>query len=138
MLPGKYVATIEENDIRSAGSGTEFIYIRVSIDGEGMPIQIWLTEKAMGMARAQLRQCGFDPDRDSLSKLAEDSGLLRGRQVPVEVYEEEYKGHLNLKAKIQTGTVGKKRIAALDAMMKQGGREEPVSLTGEAEDDIPF
>lgn len=137
MIEGHYTATIDENDIRAAGSGTEFVYLRVVFENdETMPIQIWLTEKAMGMARAQLRQCGFDADKDSLAVLSENNAFLRGRKVPVEVYTEEYKGRETLKAKIQTNAVSKKRIESLGKMLRSSGREEPISMV--PEDDIPF
>ena len=144
MNVGRYTGTIEENDIRSAGSGTEFIYIRVEIeDGPeraSMPIQIWLTEKAMGMARAQLRQCGFDVDKDPLASLSESNTLLQGRKVPVELYEEEWKGRMQMKAKIVTAGVSKKRIGALEKMLRDKGGDEPVSAVAAEEpvDDIPF
>jgi hypothetical protein len=143
VIPGKYSGTIEENDIRTAGSGTEFVFLRVNIDGTAFPVQIWLTEKASGMARAQLRQCGFDVDRDDLSLLSENTSYLVGRQVPIEIFEEEYKGRLQTKAKISTGTVSRKRIGSLSQMLRAAGREEPVSVASEAksgdpDDDIPF
>lgn len=138
--PGRYQGTIEENDIRSTGK-TDYVFLRVNVEGQGVhPVQIWLTPKAMGMARAQLRQCGFEPDKDSLASLAEDNVLLRGRPVPIELYEDDYGGRIQLKAKIVTNTVSKKKIGSLEAMLRDAGSTEPVSVVApsEAEDDIPF
>lgn len=131
---GKYTAVIEENDLRSAGTGTEFVYLRVNIAGETMPVQIYLTEKGANYARAQLKACAFDVDHESVSVLLEKPQYLSGRQVPVEVYEEEYKGRLRLKCRITTSSVSKKRVGALDAMLR--GAEATVSA--EPEDDLPF
>ena len=130
MTPGRHVGKIEENDIKSAGTGTEYVFLRVLVEGASMPIQIWLTEKAMGMARAQLAACGFTIGKDKLLALSEDRTFLAGRDVPVEIYEEEYKGRLQTKARIVTGDVSKKRISQIEKMLTNAAAEEL--------DDIPF
>lgn len=130
MTPGKYQATIEENDLRFAGTGTEFVFLRVSIEGDSIPVQIWLSDKAMNMARAQLKLCGFEFGKDKLASLLEDPKYLAGRPIPVEIYEEEYNGKTNLKARIVTASLTKKRVAELDKKFTSGSSDD--------NDDIPF
>lgn len=132
MTPGDHKATIVQNDIRAAGSGTEFVYVLLDIEGEPIAAQIWLTKKAMNMARAQLRACGFDPASEPLARLKENRSHLAGRKVDVEVAPEEYKGQVSLKARIKTSDVTKARIEELQAAMMAKG--DP----GDETDDIPF
>jgi hypothetical protein len=130
MNTGQHEATIVSNDIRAAGTGAEFVYLLLDIGGDRIAAQVWLTKKAINMAKHQLRACGFDTASEGLSILKENHGHLAGKKVKVEVAEEEYQGKVTLKARILTGEVTKKRISEIDALFK--------SKEVADEDDIPF
>ena len=132
MQEGQFDAVIVSNDIRAAGTGSEFVYLLLAVGEEQIAAQIWLTKKAANMARVQLRACGFDTATEALSILRENREHLRDKKVKIEVQEETYKDQTTLKARILTATVSKKRIGELDTMLK--AKDEP----GEEEDDIPF
>lgn len=51
---------------------------------------IWVTDKAMGMARRALKVCGFDIDQHTLDLLDARPTMLAGKEVPLLV--EEYNG----------------------------------------------
>lgn len=132
MEEGRYKAKILENDIRSAGTGTPFVYLLLEIEGEQAAANVWLSKNSINMARAQLRACGFDNKTESLTVLKESRTHLAGRIVDVEVAEEEYRGHVQMKVKILTSDVTKKQISEFDRLMK--GEE----VTETEEDDLPF
>jgi len=134
VTEGRKKATILANDIRSAGTGSEFVYVLLEVDGEGqIATQIWLTKKALNMAKGQLRACGFDYERESLVLLKTDQKHLAGKTVDIEVEEETYKGESRLKARIVASEVTQKRIASIDALLKAKDEGPP-----DDEDDIPF
>ena len=145
MNNGRYTGTIQENGIRTAGTGSEYVHLVVDIAGENMSVQIWLTEKARGMARGQLKACGFSVDSEELRVLEDNPEYLQGRKVPVEVYEDEYKGNLQQKARITTSEVTVARIGSLQQMLRNAkgegdatAAEEEAVAAGAEEDDIPF
>ena len=66
--------------------------------GEECESLIWLTDKSMGFARAQLRACGFNVDTTSLEEIDLDPKLCAGNKVMVST--EDYKG--KVQARIET------------------------------------
>lgn len=135
---GNFIGTIQENSIRSAGTGTEYVLLSVVIEGAMWPVQIWMSEKSAGIAKGQLKVCGFNVDEESLAVLDDNPKYLNGRQIPVEIYEEEYKGKLQTKVRIVTAHVSKKRISALEAILRNVGKDEGEPVSATVEDDIPF
>lgn len=130
-----YQGVILKNTIRSIGD-KEAVAIRIEIaeEDEHGEALIFLSEKSMGMARAALRVCGFDPDKQDLQALFDDSGLLAGKPVPVEI--EEYKGRAQWRIPTSTAP-SKKRMGELSKLFKSAGSK---ASAGAAHDDsdLPF
>ena len=131
MNLGRHKATILKNDVRAAGTGTEFVYLLLeNAEGEKIASQIWFSKKSMNIAKAQLRACGFDTHSESLLLLKENPKHLAGKKVDIDVEEEEYRGQSQVKARIVTeNNISNKRISQLDGLLKGSEKEE---------DDIPF
>jgi len=136
ITEGDYTATIQENDLRATVGGTNFVHLMVEVEEEGrIAIQIWLTENASNMARAQLKVCGFDVDGESLEVLLDNKTHLKGKEIPISVELDEYKGKETLKARVRTmGKVAKKQIKVLDKLLQK----KKGSASDVEEDDIPF
>lgn len=127
------------NTISTQKGDTDIVRFLLDVEGDQYPAVIWLTPKAMGIARAQLKKCGFDIDARLLTDLEDDQTLLAGNIVPVEV--EEYKGKLQVRI-LAREPIKRERFSALTESLraaKQSG-EEPVSGSHNvvADDDIPF
>ena len=118
MQPGRHEATIEENSIRVAGTGTEFVNLIVSVDGERISVPIWMSEGAISMAYAQLERCGFDPHGDEMASLDVNKEFLAGRKVLIDVEEQEYKGKTQLRASIVMDNISTGRIADLQRRLR--------------------
>lgn len=60
--------------------------------GDAVWSKVYITEKSYGIAREALKKCGFDIDRQELGEIEENSELLAGKEVLLDVYEDEYNG----------------------------------------------
>jgi len=119
--------------------------------GDVTNVLIFLTDKSAGIARRQLKLCGFNVDTQELEEMEDNGRLLEGVAVPLVV--EEYGG--KIRAQIDTNTKPEKwamqsAMAGLRAAKKRGF-DEPGPETEEAPpvgdehapappagDDIPF
>jgi len=118
------------NTIRTLGD-KDAIAIKFEADGQTEEALIFLTPKSMGIARAQLRVCGFNPD-EGLVELIKNPTRLAGRQIPIEV--EEYNNRLQFR--IPTASApNASRIAELDKAIKAAKKDGEAEI---AEEDIPF
>lgn len=105
---------------------------------------IWLHEKAISMARAQLKKCGFDPDTQDVELLETQPTLLAGRVV--EIGCEDYKGRIQ--ARIFTRDVPQpaqmKEITSMLRAAKGSSAKQTAVTVAPApdafpsDDDIPF
>lgn len=125
-------------------AGKDAIRIAVTIEGEATPFNviIFLTEKAMGMARASLKACGFDCDKQDLAEIDCTPPCLAGNSVPL--MAEEYNGKLRLSIDLNQ-KIQKPRMAALtQALRNVKKRGDGPAPAGKAErpdadyGDIPF
>lgn len=92
---------------KSKNKGTPSVHVVFEIDEEQeVHTDIWLTEKAMGMARQQLKALGVDPDRVTLGQLSQGIDRLKGRECDVQIEMEEYQGTMQTKCRIFTGHGG--------------------------------
>jgi len=95
-------------------------------EGDETQCMIWLTEKAMGIARAQLRLCGFDIDKQNLSVLQDEPFLLAGKTVPI--ITEDFKG--NLRSTIMLNSApGKKRCHELTTMLRAAKKHDEQAVS---------
>lgn len=96
---------------------------------------VWLTPKAMGMARAALRRCGFDPD-ENITKLDSDPMLLRGKRVSVLV--EDVNGRLRANLQINVKPT-RAELVDVQAKLRAAKKEdEPALATAAATTDDAF
>lgn len=134
-------AQILSHVIKEMGS-KEAIEFTCQVEG-GIAVQslVWLSEKAAGMARQQLRTCGFDVDKQSIVELDDNPTLLSGRSIMLEV--KEYNGKPQYQIPTTT-TPPKARMRELDSMLRDAKKDAPKSATAAedseavAEEDIPF
>ncbi len=115
---GRHEATIKENRIQAAQTGTVSVGLLCDVDGEAIAVSIWLSEKSLNMAYKQLQKCGFDVEKEPLEILDSDPAHLAGRKVLIDVDEEEYQGKLRTRAQIVMGDVTKATIRSLQAKLR--------------------
>lgn len=140
---GVYEVTVTDNAVRQFGDKSA-ISLSVRTDGgEHGEVLIFLTEKSMNMARAQLKRCGFDVDARDLDELSQDSGgeaVLAGVRIPVKV--EMYNGKPSAKIDL-SGPPPKEEMQRLtDALRASKKRSEGPSFADEppplTDDEIPY
>lgn len=122
--------TITEHSLRTIAD-KPVVQIRLDVDGDMVNANIWLTERAMGIARQQLKRCGFDVDSQDLELLQTDPTLLAGNKVPLNI--EDYKGQLQAKIRTQEAPP-KKQIRALQEQLRAKGS----GAGADDDEDIPF
>jgi hypothetical protein len=121
--------TIREHRLDTI-AGKEVVKLDGSVEsGDETQVTIWLTEKAMGIARVSLRLCGFDIDKNDLSVLDEEKYMLAGKHV--QVMTDEWNGHLRSQV-VTNSAPGKKRCKELTQMLRSAKRENgepPINAT---------
>jgi hypothetical protein len=133
--PGFYKAKIVSHTIgASMGKGTPFINFTATIEGEPEPIvfPVWISEKAMGMARASLKKCGFNIDEHELKELRENKTLLAGNEVVVEYEDDPQYGP---RFQIALSQVSNE---ALDGLTKSLRNAKKKQANTDDDDDLPF
>lgn len=101
--PGTYDCTVINARLRNAHTGSLGVSLLVEIEepDTGQPFRIngdiWITDKAIRMARAQLKALDFDIDAHDLSEI--NNGVLVGKTCRVMVDLEEFRGEERLKIK---------------------------------------
>lgn len=88
LQPGVYEGVIYRNDVKTIG-GKEYVELLVDVTDDfenyRVPTKIWLTDKAMNIARAALKKVGFDVAATDLDELATNNDYLAGRPVTITV-----------------------------------------------------
>ncbi len=154
---GTHLAIVERVEFfKSSRKGTPGLKVLFTLPElhTGGECDIWLSEKAIGMARHQLRKLGYNPDTGSLRELASDPLRLKGAEFDVSIEEEEYMGKFRKRAQIPTPrNDGLKvdEIMDLDVLLKAGAAKDkappapaepsPANDTWDnmpSDDDIPF
>lgn len=102
LAAGKFKAKVVWHGWTTSQAGTPGLAVRVSIfdefaDGnEEITGTIWLSPKAMGMGRMQLKALGFDCDSQDLSEIGNSISFI-DRECDVVLKEEEYRGNTQIK-----------------------------------------
>lgn len=156
---GKHAARVDRVEFFKSSGGTpglKVFFVIPSLAGVDGICDIWLSPKAIGMARQQLRKLGYNPDTGTLSELANHPDHLRGAEFEVEVFEEEYNGKFYTKAQIpipRNDGLKSNEINDLDKALKAGASKRegqvpppaqppksapPATQPGIDYDDIPF
>ena len=148
--PGIYNATIINNGMAATPGGSEYVALRCAFDeldenGDSvvMVAKVWLTEKSMGIARGQLRLCGFDCDTQDIEELNLNPDLLRNVRIKLDVQDKPKYG---LQASVFMGQdIGRDRMARITSALRAAKKnDEPdVAVPGESAiapsgDGIPF
>lgn len=94
MIPGKHQAKVVTCTYgHSSQKLTPQFEVVFLVDdatgGEQITGYIYLTEKAMGIARKSLKAMGFNPDDQELDVLVKNPALLAGNEAQIVVVEEE-------------------------------------------------
>lgn len=120
----------------SKGKGTPYIGLTVRMpDGDEIRGDIWLTDKALGRARRQLKVLGFDIDAHDLDTVER---ALVGQTADFRVEADDYGGQLRFKASVVTSesSVDPAKIASLTAKLRaakggtrDGGERPPENRT---------
>ena len=103
LLAGVYEAIVVSHHWITARTGTTGLQVVISVvdqwgEEHEMTGTIYMSKKSMGMARAQLKALGFDPDHQELAELGYEISLS-GNPCQAELAEEEYNGRKSLKVK---------------------------------------
>jgi len=135
MPIGKNTVLITSNTVTEI-AGKDVVKLTCeSTDHAADPIDviIWLTDKSMGIARAQLKLCGFDIDAEEFETLVAEPSKLKGTEIPILV--EDWNGQLRASIMLNP-TPSKKRLQELQTglrAVKKGGETPPAD-----DSDLPF
>lgn len=120
-------------------NGKEAIRITVEIAGEEQNhnVLIYLTDKSIGMARASLKACGFDPDKQDLAEIDCMPPCLQGKVV--DLIAEEWNGKLRLSINLSQ-RMDKTKLSSLTQALRDVKKSKgDASPPAHREDgDIPF
>lgn len=124
LTTGTYDGTVFDASLSTSAKGTLSVRVIVDIDDPdtGTPVRmtgnIWITERALGMARGQLKHLGFDIDAHDLSEI--DHGVLKGAACKVKLGIENYQGQDTLKIQMFGGEMKPKpaEIAKAQAALR--------------------
>lgn len=134
---GKNTVVITSNTVTEM-SGKEVVRLFCEsreLAADPINVLIWLTKKAEGIARAQLKVCGFDIDKEKLKTLVSDPERLKGKMIPVLV--EEWNGRLQ--ASIVTNTTpSDSRLDEIEAGLRTVKKSGETPVVKEEEEDLPF
>jgi hypothetical protein len=100
MIPGRYIATCGECYIGTSKSGTKYLAIKLGVGTELKTTKIYFSQRSMGIARAKLSNIGFDIDLNGLEVLSENPGYFMGKEITVDIWQEEYNGRTMDKVEI--------------------------------------
>ena len=136
MEIGRQRAVILSNSIETIttkAGDKPAVVLKVGIGDDEGRVTIWLTDKALGIARKHLKTCGFDPDTEDFGVLLEDPSHLNGKEVDVIV--EEKNGYMNISLPLgNAAPVAKEDISRIGGLLKK----KPKGDDAPGLDDIPF
>lgn len=134
LTPGLYDATIKSHSVGATQTGTPYVRLACEAAGEEVPVFIYLSQKAMGMARASLKKCGFDCDKQELSELRDKPGLLAGTKVAITFEDDEQYG---ARGQILLSSIDDKRLKELTGQLRSV-KKKGVATSDSEDDDLPF
>lgn len=112
---------------KSRAKGTPCVTFHALIDNPlagGPPIDgyvnVWISDKAIGMAKSALKTLDFDIGTRSIYVLQEQPQLLSGKEFEVEVSEEEYNGKIQRRFNFYLGSelVEEDEAKKIDALLR--------------------
>jgi hypothetical protein len=129
---------------KSDNTGTSGLAVKVNVadplDGSVVTMYgtIWITPKALGMARAQFRALGMDPDTVDFEDITNKNIPLIGTVVQVTLKEEVYQGQSSLRInKFGGGPVAppQSEIQKAQAMLRAGKAKPKAGQSAPGEPD---
>ena len=125
MKMGRQTVKVVRNKIAAAGSGSEYVGLLCEDEeGEAIPVRIWLTRKATGMAKRSLALLGFDFMSRDLAEIHENPELFKGRKLQVDISTEEWQGNPQTRVQIVLDDVDTKRIGKIQQRMRSAATQE--------------
>lgn len=112
---GPHEGHIVSHRTRMVGDKTA-VSLAVTVGREQAEALVFITDKAMGMARRALKLCGFDCDKDDLILLDVQPTKLAGNKVPLVV--EMYNGRKQLKVDLD-GRADKATLSDLTKKLRE-------------------
>ena len=145
---GIHEVEVISHNFMFSGSGTPgitFCFHKLGEDDQAVMYgTIWLSQKAMGMARKSLKAVGFDIDKRNLSELEGQDGMLAGNKCQIDVRSEEYpigSGKYNLKCAFINPIpepLGKARFDKLTQALRDAKKDdEPAAKTTPKKKETP-
>ena len=136
---GIHEVEVVSHNFMFSGSGTPgitFQFHKLGAEPEAVMFgTIWLSQKAMGMARKSLKAVGFDIDKYDISDLEANGEALAGNKCSIDVRSEEYpagSGKYNLKVAFINPLyepLSKERSAKLTDLLRKAKKDdEPKGL----------
>ena len=135
LTPGLYDATIKSHSVGATNSGTPYVKLACEANSEDVSVFIYLSEKAMGMARASLRKCGFDCDKQDLSDLRDKPGLLAGTVVQITFEDDETYG---ARGQILLSSISDRRLKELTGQLRAVKKKGSTTADDGEDGDLPF
>jgi hypothetical protein len=125
VIVGNSIETIETKD-----GAKPAVVIRVTVGEEMGKITIWLTEKALGIARRHLKTCGFDPDAEDFGVLIDKPQRLAGKEVDVIV---EQKGqYMNISLPLGNPAPSRAEVSRLGKALREVKKHDGDAPTTDA------
>lgn len=136
MEIGRSRARVVRNAIEIVNDKSAVVlYVTVGEQDESNKILIWLTDKALGIARRHLKTCGFDPDKEELGVLIDNPERLKGKELDVLV---EQKGnYFNVSLPLGNAAPSKTEVARLGAGLRSVKKVEEEPPAPNAPDPCP-
>lgn len=128
---GRHEVRITSNSIGTFGDKDAVVLQFETASGDEGRVLIFLTPKAMGIARASLKLAGFDCDTQSLTELLTNPELLTDKMIPVLV--EDWNGKMRAQIALRSAPEVKTVNRYQDMLRKAKKSDDAV-----AEDDLPF
>ena len=128
---GVCTGEIKSHSLRVIGD-KDAVSVQVETEyGAQTQVLIFLTDKSMGIARTQLKACGFDVDKYDIDALDDDQTMLAGNKIPLII--EEYNGKIRAGINLNRSVDKDKRPSITKKL-----RDAKKTQVAPAEDDIPF
>ena len=104
-------------------------------DGEQTVVSnVYITERAAGMARRAFKLMGFDVETRSLQEILDNPFLLQNNKILVDIFQD---GEFGLKCEIILAQPPS-NIGALDGLMRSAKKKTSAPAAPAPKDDIPF
>lgn len=138
LMPGLYEKVkILDHEFRVVGDKkTPLFEMRCLLPtGDECKVNVWMSRKALPMARRALKLCGFDPDQHELEDLQRNPRLLTGcviPQVDVEINDYGPVGSIPLRQKVDENL-----LAAMTKAIREVKQSDEPAVNRMKEDPTP-